>query len=119
MATHSRSDAAARRIDEVAAHLNKKLDKAGAAPLERFLRLLYHRVPVEEILETSTEALYAAAVGLWKFAERRNPETVLVRYQGTVARTKSMVAEFRASGSVDIARLALANRQVRSMLAAR
>ena len=39
--------------------------------------------------------------------------------QGTAARTKTMVAEFRATGSVDIARLALANRQVRSMLAAR
>jgi NAD-specific glutamate dehydrogenase len=39
--------------------------------------------------------------------------------ESTVARTRDMVAEFRAGGIVDIARLALANRQVRAMLSAR
>ena len=37
----------------------------------------------------------------------------------TVARTRDLIAEFRAGGTVDIARLALANRQVRAMLSGR
>ena len=79
LATHSRSDVAARHIDEVAARLHKKLDKAEAAPLERFFRILYHRIPVEEILEAGAEELHGTAAGLWKFAERRKPAAVLVR----------------------------------------
>ena len=36
-----------------------------------------------------------------------------------VERTSTMISEFRATGTVDIARLALANRIVRGMLTAR
>ena len=50
----------------------------------------------------------ADAIGVWSEAN-----------QDKVTRTSTMVAEFRATGAVDISRLALANRQIRSMLAAR
>jgi len=59
-------------------------------------------------MRTGTRTSATKTIELW--AEENRTE---------VERTSTMISEFRATGSVDIARLALANRIVRSMLTAR
>jgi NAD-specific glutamate dehydrogenase len=70
--------------------------------------LSQQRALAGRVLAAAPRARGDAAVNAWSNAN-----------DITVARTRDMVAEFRAGGTVDIARLALANRQVRAMLAAR
>jgi len=57
---------------------------------------------------TGNRATAKETIELWEEENRTDVE-----------RTSTMISEFRATGSVDIARLALANRIVRSMLSAR
>ena len=67
LAKESKAD----RIGEVVAHLRKRLDSKDAAAFERFVSSVYDRVPAEDVMARPAEALYGAALGLWKFAERR------------------------------------------------
>ena len=114
-------------IDKVIAHLRHRQPKTQAGQLERFVRLVYARASAQDLLETAVEDLYGAAAGLWRFCEIRKPGSLRLRVftpdmendGWTVERTSAMISEFRATGTVDIARLALANRMVRSMLTAR
>ncbi|MBT4710429.1 MAG: NAD-glutamate dehydrogenase [Alphaproteobacteria bacterium] len=66
------------------------------------------RALVTRALRTGTPTSAKKAIEAW--AEENRTE---------VERTSTMISEFRATGAVDIARLALANRIVRSMLTAR
>jgi len=119
-------------IDKVIAHLRHRQPKTQAGQLERFVRLMYARASAQDLLETAVEDLYGAAAGLWRFCEIRKPGSLRLRVfapdmendgwtvpRTVVERTSAMISEFRATGTVDIARLALANRMVRSMLTAR
>ena len=67
------------RIGDVVAHSRARLEPDQAAEFERFVIAVYDRVPAEDILARPAESLYGAALGLWKFAERRPPGTVKVR----------------------------------------
>lgn len=113
-----------KHINKIVAHLQGRLDKSEAAPVERFVRLLFDRASAQDLLEAGIADLSGAALGLWRFAAKRKTcAAAISRWaadnETAVSRTSAMISEFRAAGSVDIARLALANRQVRSMLAAR
>ena len=61
--------------------------------------------------------------GQWGPANPSAPKKTIEVWAGEnateVERTSTMISEFRATGTVDIARLALANRIVRGMLTAR
>ena len=69
----------AERIGEVVAHLRKRLDSEDAAAFEGFVSSVYERVPVEDVMARPAAALYGAALGLWKFAERRPNGVTKVR----------------------------------------
>ena len=66
-------------IDKVVAHLKRRLAKPQAAPIERFVRMLFARASAQDLLDTSIEDLYGAALGLWKFAEKRKRGTPIIR----------------------------------------
>ena len=67
------------RLGEVVAHSRKRLDAAEAVDFGRFVSTVYERVPAEDVLARPPESLYGAAMGLWKFAEKRPSGSLKVR----------------------------------------
>jgi glutamate dehydrogenase len=62
-------------IRQIRDRLNR--DKADAA--ERFVRQFYANVPPDDILRSTPDQLYAAALAIWQFGGQRSPHTARVR----------------------------------------
>jgi len=76
----------AERLAEVEKLLRVRLPAAEAAAVDRFVAACYSRVAAEDVVEQPADALYGAAVSLWRFAERRQPGVPKLRaYNPTVA----------------------------------
>ncbi len=66
-------------IDKVAGRALERLDRAGAANVERFIRQFYAHVPPDDILNEDPDNLYGAALSLWDLGQAREPGTAKVR----------------------------------------
>ena len=66
-------------IEQAAGRVQGRVEGAGAADAERFLRSFYAHVPPEDILGEEPENLYGAALTLWGFARERQPRENKVR----------------------------------------
>ncbi|WP_207457200.1 NAD-glutamate dehydrogenase [Azospirillum sp. SYSU D00513] len=65
--------------DQVVRHLHERLDRDRAGPAERFVRQFYDNVPPDDILQAPAEQLYGAALAIWQWGQRREPDRAAVR----------------------------------------
>ncbi len=66
-------------VDRVVAEVHQRLDDEPARLAEIFLRAFYRRVPADDLLDEPVETLLGGGLALWRFAERRAPDTAKVR----------------------------------------
>ncbi|MDZ5646927.1 NAD-glutamate dehydrogenase [Nitrospirillum sp. BR 11828] len=65
--------------EQIAAKVRDRLAREKAGPAERFVRQFYANVPPDDILRSSSDELYGAAIAMWQFGAVRKPETAQVR----------------------------------------
>ncbi|SMF09719.1 glutamate dehydrogenase (NAD) [Tistlia consotensis] len=69
----------AQLVDAAAKALADRLKGKEAERAERFLRLLYAHVPPDDLLGDTAENVAGAALALWSFAQKRDPEKAKIR----------------------------------------
>ena len=67
------------RLEKVSALSQSRLSAEDAAQFLRFLELFYDRVWPEDLLASSAENLYGAALAIWKFGATRTPGEARIR----------------------------------------
>ncbi|SNR90233.1 MULTISPECIES: NAD-glutamate dehydrogenase [unclassified Azospirillum] len=66
-------------VEQVVAKLRARLPKEKAALAETFVRQFYRNVSAEDMLRSSADELYGAALAIWQFGCTRHPGETLVR----------------------------------------
>ncbi|MFQ5984543.1 MAG: NAD-glutamate dehydrogenase [Alphaproteobacteria bacterium] len=72
-------DRKAALVEKVIARVREELRGQDARLVERFARHYYEGVAPEDLIESSAENLYGAALGVWHFAKRRAPGKPKIR----------------------------------------
>ncbi|ACJ00077.1 NAD-glutamate dehydrogenase [Rhodospirillum centenum] len=65
--------------EQVVGRVRDRLAREKAAAAERFVRQFYANVPPDDILRSSADELYGAALAIWQVGARRRPGEALVR----------------------------------------
>ncbi len=66
-------------LEDVLAFVGQRIEKSRAGEVATFIRQFYANVPQADIAGDSAVDLFAAALSLWNFAQRRSPGTAKVR----------------------------------------
>ena len=65
-------------IEKVVGAVGKRLEGKQATQVADFLRALYERVPPDEVISRSAEAIYGSALAMWRLAQERTAGTAKV-----------------------------------------
>jgi glutamate dehydrogenase len=65
--------------EQIVSRVHDRLNRDRADTAERFVRQFYANVPPDDIIESSPDQLYSAALSIWQFAAQRKPGTARVR----------------------------------------
>src|SRR4051794_16724584 len=65
--------------EQIVSRVHDRLNRDRAEMAERFVRQFYANVPPDDIIESSPDQLYSAALSIWQFAVQRQPGTARVR----------------------------------------
>ena len=65
--------------EQIVSRVHDRLNRDRAGTAERFVRQFYANVPPDDIIESSPDQLYSAALSIWQFAAQRRPGTARVR----------------------------------------
>ncbi|MDE1148875.1 MAG: NAD-glutamate dehydrogenase [Azospirillaceae bacterium] len=65
--------------EQIAAKVRDRLSREKAGPAERFVRQFYANVPPDDILRSSSDELYGAALAMWQFGASRKHGAAQVR----------------------------------------
>jgi glutamate dehydrogenase len=65
--------------EKIVRQLRSRLNRDKADQAERFVRQFYANVPPDDIVQSSAEQLYGAALAIWQFGQQRRPEAARIR----------------------------------------
>lgn len=65
--------------EEVVRQVRERLGRTRAAPAERFVRQFYDNVPPDDIIQSSAEQLYGAALAMWQWGQQREAGKARIR----------------------------------------
>ncbi|UEM21104.1 NAD-glutamate dehydrogenase [Skermanella mucosa] len=65
--------------EQIVSRVRDRLNRDRADMAERFVRQFYANVPPDDLLESSPDQLYSAALSIWQFAAQRQERTARIR----------------------------------------
>jgi glutamate dehydrogenase len=65
--------------EKIVRQVHDRLNRDKADPAERFVRQFYANVPPDDIVQSSPDQLYGAALSIWQFGQQREPGRPRVR----------------------------------------
>ncbi|HEV7371555.1 NAD-glutamate dehydrogenase [Arenibaculum sp.] len=65
--------------EKIVRQVRDRLNRDKADPAERFVRQFYANVPPDDIVQSSPDQLYGAALSIWQFGQQREPDRPRVR----------------------------------------